>query len=247
MELTAQQFKTIEHLLPIPRGNVKISNLQVLNAILYVAEHGCKWRGLPKRFGRWHSIYMRANRWAKQGVLDRVFLALQENDVINIQVDHVSLDSTVVKVHPDGTGAFKKNGSQSIGKSRGGWTTKIHMVAASHNSAVTFSLSPGQVGDAPEGRKLLKTLENCGWEGTKVIMDKAYEGDETRQLVFDLGMEPVVPPKSNRLSVWEYDREIYKKRNEVERLFRRLKGFRRIFSRFDKLDVIFKFFIHFAL
>lgn len=62
----------------------------------------------PKKFGRWHSIYMRANRWAKQGVLDRVFLALQENDVINIQVDHVSLDSTAVKVHPDGTGALKK-------------------------------------------------------------------------------------------------------------------------------------------
>lgn len=121
------------------------------------------------------------------------------------------------------------------------------MVAAGHNRAVVFSLSPGQAGDAPEGRKLLKSLENCGWDGTQVIMDKAYEGDETRQLVFDLGMTPVVPPKSNRLSVWEYDKEMYKKRNEVERLFRRLKGFRRIFSRFDKLDVVFKFFIHFAL
>lgn len=121
------------------------------------------------------------------------------------------------------------------------------MVAAGHNCAVAFSLSPGQAGDAPEGRKLLKSLENCGWEGARVIMDKAYEGDETRQLVFDLGMTPVVPPKSNRLSIWEYDKEVYKKRNEVERLFRRLKGFRRIFSRFDKLDVVFKFFIHFAL
>ncbi len=78
-------------------------------------------------------------------------------------------------------------------------------------------------------------------------MDKAYEGDETRQLVFDLNMEPVVPPKSNRLSPWKYDREMYKKRNEVERLFRRLKGFRRIFSRFEKLDTTFRFFIHFAL
>ena len=126
---------------------------------------------------------MRANRWAKQGVLDCVFLALQENDVINIQVGHVSLDSTLVKVHPDGTGALKKRCS-------------------------------------------------------------IYE---TRQLVMDLGMEPVVPPKSNRLTPWEYDREMYKKRNEVERLFRRLKGFRRIFSRFDKLDVVFTFFIHFAL
>jgi transposase len=121
------------------------------------------------------------------------------------------------------------------------------MVAAGHNRAVAFSLSPGQAGDALEGRKLLKGLENCGWEGAQVIMDKAYEGDETRQLVFDLGMTPVVPPKSNRLSVWEYDKEVYKKRNEVERLFRRLKGFRRIFSRFDKLDVVFKFFVHFAL
>ncbi len=80
----------------------------MLNAILYVAEHGCKWRGLPKKFGHWHSIYTRANRWAKNGVLDSVFAALQENDVINIQVEQVSLDSTTVKVHPDGTGALKK-------------------------------------------------------------------------------------------------------------------------------------------
>lgn len=78
-------------------------------------------------------------------------------------------------------------------------------------------------------------------------MDKAYEGDDTRQLVLDLGMIPVVPPKINRITPWEYDREMYKKRNEVERLFRRLKGFRRIFSRFDKLDVIFTFFISFSL
>jgi len=84
-------------------------------------------------------------------------------------------------------------------------------------------------------------------EPLHLLMDKAYEGDETRQLALDLGFIPVVPPKANRLSPWEYDRAMYKRRNEVERLFRRLKGFRRIFSRFDKLDVIFMAFIHFAL
>ena len=78
-------------------------------------------------------------------------------------------------------------------------------------------------------------------------MDCAYEGDETRQLALDLGFVPVVPPNPNRLRAWKYDRALYAKRNEVERLFRRLKGFRRIFSRFDKLDVIFMAFIHFAL
>ena len=84
-------------------------------------------------------------------------------------------------------------------------------------------------------------------EGLPLLMDKAYEGDETRQQVLDLGMIPVVPPKSNRLDPWEYDRALYKKRNEVERLFRRLKGFRRIFSRFEKLDIVFRAFLNFAM
>ena len=79
-----------------------------------------------------------------------------------------------------------------------------------------------------------------------MLMDKDYEGDEMRQLVFDLGMIPVVPPKSNRTDPWQYDRALYKKRNEIERMFRRLKGFRRIFSRFEKLDVLFLGFFHFA-
>ena len=87
---------------------MSLSNLQVLNAILYVAEHGCKWRGLPKRFGNWHTIYTRMNRWAKAGVLDRVFTALQEQQIIRIKIEAMSIDSTIVKVHPDGTGALKK-------------------------------------------------------------------------------------------------------------------------------------------
>ena len=84
-------------------------------------------------------------------------------------------------------------------------------------------------------------------EGLPLLMDRAYEGNETRQLVLSLGMVPVVPPKCNRVDPWAYDRALYKKRNEIERLFRRLKGFRRIFSRFEKLDILFLAFIHFAL
>jgi transposase len=114
------------------------------------------------------------------------------------------------------------------------------MVAASARAAVSFSLSPGNAHDAEPGRELLKATP---LEAGFVIMDRAYEGNETRQLVLDFGMVPVVPPKKNRVEPWEYDKEMYKRRNEVERLFRRLKGFRRIFSRFDKLDVVFMFFI----
>ena len=140
----------------------------------------------------------------------------------------------------------KKNGPQAIGRSRGGWNTKIHLVAANARTAITFSLSPGNAHDAPEGRALLAHLGAMP-QGLPLLMDRAYEGAETRQLVLSLGMIPVVPPKSNRIDPWEYDRALYKKRNEIERLFRRLKGFRRIFSRFEKLDVLFLGFLNFAL
>jgi transposase len=108
MEITAEQFKRIEAFLPVQRGNVSLSNLDVVNAILYVAENGCKWRALPKRFGNWHTIYTRMNRWAKAGVLDRLFEELQHQQLVRIRIEAVSLDSTIVKVHPDGTGALKK-------------------------------------------------------------------------------------------------------------------------------------------
>jgi transposase len=108
MEITAEQFAKIEHCLPRQRGNVSLSNLDVLNAILYVAEQGCKWRGLPKRFGNWHTIYTRMNRWSKAGVLDRVFEQLQYNQIVRIKIEAVSMDSTSIKVHPDGMGALKK-------------------------------------------------------------------------------------------------------------------------------------------
>ncbi len=108
MEITETQYQQIEDCLPRQRGNVSLSNLQVLNAILYVAEHGCKWRGLPKRFGNWHTIYTRINRWAKNGVLGHVFEQLQHQQIIRIRIEAVSLDSTSIKVHPDGTGALKK-------------------------------------------------------------------------------------------------------------------------------------------
>ena len=90
--------------------NVRVSNLDVLNAFLYVLEHGCKWRGLPARFGNWHTIYTRMNRWSKNGVLDRVFRGLQDEGIIRMNLEVVSLDSTIVRVHPDGMGALKKRG-----------------------------------------------------------------------------------------------------------------------------------------
>ena len=108
MEITETQFQRIESSLPRQRGNVKVTNLQFLNALLFVAEQGCKWRGLPRRFGPWHTIYTRMNRWSKNGVLDQIFEQLQREQIVRIKIEAVKMDSTIVKVHPDGTGALKK-------------------------------------------------------------------------------------------------------------------------------------------
>ena len=143
-------------------------------------------------------------------------------------------------------GCFEKNGPQSVGRTRGGWNTKLHMVAASDRDGVVFALSAGNCGDAPEGRALLQQLGPVD-HSVYLLMDRAYEGDETRALAVELGYIPVVPPKSNRKNPWNYDKQLYKQRNQVERLFRRIKRFRRIFTRYDKLDVMFLAFVYFAL
>ncbi len=83
-------------------------NLQLINAMLYVTENGCKWRALPKSYGNWHTIYVHMNRWSKNGVLQSLFEALQVENIIRIKVESICLDSTSAKVHPNGTGALKK-------------------------------------------------------------------------------------------------------------------------------------------
>jgi len=120
------------------------------------------------------------------------------------------------------------------------------MAAANAECALKFSLSAGNAGDAPEGRKLLIVLGPTP-EPCSLLMDRAYEGNETTRLGRELGFSPVVPPNPNRLKPWEYDKELYKRRNEVERLFRKLKGFRRVFTRYDKLAVMYLAFVVFAL
>jgi transposase len=116
MELSDEQFEQIKSSLPIERGNVTISQRAFLNAVLYVVENGCKWRRLPESYGNWHTLYTRMNRWSKAGVMDRLFERLQHKEVVRVQMEVVSLDSTSVKVHPDAAGALKKTGRRQSEK-----------------------------------------------------------------------------------------------------------------------------------
>lgn len=110
MKITEEQYARISHCLPVQRGNVVLTNLVFINAVLYVCENGCKWRALPTYFGNWHTVYVRMNRWAKNGILKSLFAELQKQQIISLKIEVASLDSTSVKVHPDGMGALKKTG-----------------------------------------------------------------------------------------------------------------------------------------
>lgn len=108
MKITEEQYKKIEKYFPVQRGNVKIDNYTFINAVLYIAENGCKWRALPEEYGKWNSIYKKFARWAEKGIMQKIFEAIQKERLANIKVEVLALDSTSCKVHPDGHGALKK-------------------------------------------------------------------------------------------------------------------------------------------
>jgi transposase len=108
MELTHEQYDRIAYLLPRQRGTVEIENLTFLRALQYMAENGCRWRALPKEYGKWYTIYQRFRRWITKGIFDLIAKELQ-SEVIDVNgIKRLALDSTYIKVHPDGTGAPKK-------------------------------------------------------------------------------------------------------------------------------------------
>lgn len=150
MELTEADYRQIEDCFPKHRGSLTYSNLHVLNAILYVAENGCKWRRLPERFGNWHTLYCRMRRWAASGVLERVFEALQRRQIIRIKLESASLDSTSVKVHPDGTGALKKTGRNPLEEAGEDSTPKFIWLPAMSERPSAF---PSRPASAATGRK----------------------------------------------------------------------------------------------
>ena len=154
------------------------------------------------------------------------------------------LDSTSCKLHPDAHGALKTR-TAIYRKIKGRWNTKLHVVSANDKIIVEMHLSGGNCHDAPQGRVSIEQIGNR-YSGVPILMDRAYEGNKTIELCRSLGHEPVVPPKKNRLDPWEYDHEFYKQRNIIERLFRWLKEFQRVCTRYDKRDLIFFSFVQIA-
>ena len=118
MRITKEQYKRIRKHFPVPRGNVRIGNYRFLHALLYVVENGCKWRALPRKYGKWNSVYQKAKRWQKSGVLQRIFIVMQKEKILSVKIEILALDSTSIKLHPDAHGALKKEENSPLGNQK---------------------------------------------------------------------------------------------------------------------------------
>ena len=177
--------------MPIARKPAKISNYEFMCAMLYIVENGCKWRALPKKYGNWHTIYMKFSRWSKNGTISKILEAMKKQKLLN-EGDYIFfIDSTSIKVSPNAN-KNKKNQKQSIGRSKGGLTTKLHLCCTS-SCPVVFRLSSGNSHDAPEGRKLIESIYSKN--NNYLLMDRAYEDDKTLALAENHGLKIVAPPK----------------------------------------------------
>ena len=237
--LTKAQEEIIKPLLPAPKstGRPALNPLTVFNAILWILSSGAPWRDLPVHFGKWNSIYHKFRQWCAQKVFENILQALVANTEKYLLVQ---IDSTFCKVHQHAAGALKKYGNQAIGVSRGGKTTKIHALVTENFQLIGLLLTGGQIHDSECATELLSRVK---LDGKTVLGDKAFCSSHIRDFIRTQGGTVCIPDKANSRTLHDFDRELYKARNVVERFFLRIKNYRHIATRYDKLTICFLNFV----
>ena len=202
--LRDDQWERIKLLLPGRIGHVGVTaqdNRRFVEAVLYRYRAGIPWRDLPERFGDWKNTHRRFSRWAKTGVWQRVF----EHLASEADNEYAMIDSTIVRAHQHSAG-------QAIGQSRGGLSTKIHTLVNALGNPIAFLLTTGQTHDLVGADALLPQMA-----AETLIADKAFDADaRVREPLAAAGKSAVIPPRPNRLTPPDFDRDLYKARHLIE-------------------------------
>ena len=198
-----------------------------IEGVLYRMRVGCPWRDLPCEFGDWNTVYKRYNFWSSKNIFMSVFKQLsQETDT-----EWEFIDGSYIKAHQHSAGAAGQD-EQAIGLSRGGNTTKIHLAVDSYGLPIVFEITGGEVHDSKAASVLIEQLP----ESAAVVADKGYDSQAIREQIQARGSTPVIPRKKNStIGNHDLDRPLYKLWHLVENAFARLKHFRAVATRYDKL------------
>jgi transposase len=208
-----------------------------IEAVFFMVRSGCQWRLLPLYYGHWRAVHRRFKRWSDRGILEQLMQAAAEPDL-----EACMMDSTFVRAHACAAGYGKDSQKEeALGRSKGGFTTKIHALVDSLGNPLKFILTQGQRNDITQAENLIQDIAH-----TLLIADKGYDSNAFLETLEKQNCTSVIPPKINRKIQRSYDKHLYKERHLVECFFSKIKYFRRIFSRFDKSAQTFLGFLHFA-
>ena len=213
--ISKKLFNRIRRHLPVQKYRKRVSDRKVISGILWVIRTGSAWRQLPEFFGKWTTIYSRFKRWSKAGIFEKIFKIFAKR--VNKQC-HAMMDSTYVKAHRTASICACKDKDRKIGTSRGGKTTKIHILCNEAGIPFEYIITGGEVHDVKMALELLGKHPIKG-----LIADKAYGSKEVRDELERRNIEICIPPKSNSKCPWTYDEELYRKRHKVENIFAKLK------------------------
>jgi transposase len=198
-----------------------------VEGMLYRMRTGCPWRDLPKAFGGWSKVYKRFNAWSASGKWLKVFQTL----VTDPDMEWVFIDGSYAKAHQHSAGAAS-GGDEAIGKSRAGNTSKIHLAVDACGLPIALEITGGQVNDCTQAPALIAKLPTA----ETIIADKGYDSEKIRTQIEQQGAQVVIPRKRNSMKGnADLDRGLYRNRHLVENAFARLKHYRAVASRFDKL------------
>lgn len=204
----------------------------MVEGMLYRMRVGCPWRDLPSLFGLWNSVYQKFNRWSSKNKLMTIFKALAQKSDFEWEF----IDGSIVKAHQHSAGATSKE-NQAIGKSKGGNTTKIHMAAESNGLPIDFEITGGEVHECKVACEFVEQLPVAEY----TIADKGYNKEELREIIRKKPSIPIIPRRRNsKQGNADIDWNLYRYRHLIENLFARLKHFRSIATRYDKLKRNYK-------
>ena len=231
-DLTDFESRAIEPILPNKtRGVPRVDDRRVLNGIFWVLRSGAPWREIPERYGPYTTCYNRFRRWMKAAIWDRLMDALASPSDDSVTM----IEGTSVRVHHLAATLKRDHPDRCLGRSRGGLTTKIHALTNGKGLPIKVSITPGHAHDLTAANELLNDLA----PGGMLLGDKAYDADWLRAKLRAGRSWANIPPKANRKRPVVFSPWLYKKRNSIERFFSKLKCYRRVATRYDKLGATF--------